>query len=248
MVITAKLNEGAEEKARKLLAAGPPFDPGRGDFVRHAVYLSGDTVIFLFEGEQVEHHVSQLVNDPRLSAGFGAWAPLLAEQPRLAREAYYWDTKEDTMKKILIATDGSSSALEAVEFGVALASEQEAEVTFIHVLPLFDLQGNGSGARPTAHHSDDADRVPVNEAGAIAAEKGVAWKGEIMAGEAVDEIVAYADSIDADLIVVGSRGRGAVTSALLGSVSRGVLHEARRPVLIVRGAAVPEKTPAPAPS
>jgi nucleotide-binding universal stress UspA family protein len=54
----------------------------------------------------------------------------------------------------------------------------------------------------------------------------------------VDEIVSYADTIDADLIVIGSRGHGAFLNALLGSVSRGVLHEARRPVLVVRAARV----------
>jgi nucleotide-binding universal stress UspA family protein len=62
----------------------------------------------------------------------------------------------------------------------------------------------------------------------------------MLRGETADEIVAYADTIDADLIVVGSRGHGAIASALLGSVSRGVLHEARRPVLVVRGTRVPE--------
>jgi nucleotide-binding universal stress UspA family protein len=62
----------------------------------------------------------------------------------------------------------------------------------------------------------------------------------LLRGEPVDEIVAFADVIDADLIVVGSRGYGAFASALLGSVSRGILREARRPVLVVRGTAARE--------
>jgi nucleotide-binding universal stress UspA family protein len=40
--------------------------------------------------------------------------------------------------------------------------------------------------------------------------------------------------VDADLIIIGSRGHGAISSALIGSVSRGVLHGTTRPVLIVR--------------
>jgi nucleotide-binding universal stress UspA family protein len=47
--------------------------------------------------------------------------------------------------------------------------------------------------------------------------------------------VAYADSREVDMIVVGSRGRGAIASALLGSVSRGVLRASKRPVLVAHG-------------
>jgi nucleotide-binding universal stress UspA family protein len=57
-------------------------------------------------------------------------------------------------------------------------------------------------------------------------------------GSAAEEIVAYSESSEADLIVVGSRGQGAVASALLGSVSLGELRASQRPVLIVRGAHV----------
>ena len=121
------------------------------------------------------------------------------------------------MQKILIATDGSAGSREATRFGVALAQEHAAEVTFVHVV---------LAATP--------DPRPLEDALALAAEHDVDAKAELLAGSPVDEIVAYADSLDADLIVLGSRGRGAIATAVLGSVSRGVLHEAHRPVLVVR--------------
>jgi nucleotide-binding universal stress UspA family protein len=151
------------------------------------------------------------------------------------------------MKKILIATDGSPSAREAVEFGLELAGEHAAEVTFLHVVPILDRSfADGIGvpaARP--HRIDEVDRRPLEDALALASERDVDAKAELLAGLPADEIVAYADSIDADLIVLGSRGRGALATALLGSCSRGVLHEARRPVLVVRGAHVREPEPVP---
>ncbi len=145
------------------------------------------------------------------------------------------------MNRIVIATDGSPSAREAVEFGLDLAAEQKADTVFVHVAPAVDLLPTGGFGMSSAqeHRLTDDDKRSLEDAAALAAERGVETKTEILRGDPVDEIVAYADSIDADLIVVGSRGHGALTSALLGSVSRGVLHEARRPVLVVRGAHVP---------
>jgi nucleotide-binding universal stress UspA family protein len=61
----------------------------------------------------------------------------------------------------------------------------------------------------------------------------------LLSGNAAHEIVAFADVVDADLIVIGSRGYGAISGALLGSVSRGVLKGTTRPVLIVREVALP---------
>jgi nucleotide-binding universal stress UspA family protein len=152
--------------------------------------------------------------------------------------------QEDAMNKILIGTDGSASAHEAVEFGLDLAAEQDARAFIVHVAPLVDVMpyANFGYVAPTLPHEfDEHDRELLQEAVELAAEKGVEVETTLLKGRPADEIVAFADSIDADLIVVGSRGHGTITSALIGSVSRGVLHESRRPVLIVRGTHVAEK-------
>ena len=142
------------------------------------------------------------------------------------------------MKKILIATVGSASAHEAVGIGVELAAEPGAHVTFIHVLPADDylVAGRLGPVLPKPHEVDmDETEVALREAADAADAAGVSYTLERLSGDAVDEIVTAADSMDADVIVIGSRGRGPMTSALLGSVSRGVLNESRRSVLIVRG-------------
>jgi hypothetical protein len=93
LVVTLKLRKGTDERAAKLIAAGPPFDPADLGLARHAVYLGGDLVIFAFEGEDVEERVRVLINDPVRSASFAAWVPLLAGRPALAHEVYYWEAE-----------------------------------------------------------------------------------------------------------------------------------------------------------
>lgn len=241
VAVTARLRDGAEAEARELIDAGPPFDLGDAGFEQHSVFVGSGLVVFVFEGDDLERRLTELVNDPVLAAGFGAWGPVLAESPQVAHETYHWSGKENTMKTIVIATDGSPSALEAVEYGLELATDQDAEPIFVHAAPTTEalpVTPLGMGAPVSVlHEPDEYDRAPLDAAVEIAAAKGLETKAELLSGNAAHAIVAYADSVDADLIVVVSRGHGTIAGALLGSVSRSVLREAKRPVLVVRAAA-----------
>jgi nucleotide-binding universal stress UspA family protein len=141
------------------------------------------------------------------------------------------------MKRILIATDGSPEAREAGGFGIELASQHEAAATLLQVIPPTDWTQLEHGALIRQDPEKILHRrgIALQEGAKLAEKHGVDVTSDVVAGIPADEIVTFADSIDADLIVVGSRGRGAVAGALLGSVSQAVLREAHRPVLVVRG-------------
>jgi nucleotide-binding universal stress UspA family protein len=130
------------------------------------------------------------------------------------------------MKKILIATDGSAASAEAVEFGVELAAEHQAEVLFVHVAPALDglpiaTFGVAGGVPQVPHELNSFDHASLEDAARVAARAGVEASSKLLVGNAVDEIVAYADSERADMIVVGSRGHGTLVIRGLAAVPVG---------------------------
>lgn len=90
LALVAKLKEGAGAQAAEIVRRGPPFDPGERGFDRHTVLLAGDHVIFIFEGDSAESRVRDLLGNGVGATALSVWAPLLAEVPQLASEAYYW--------------------------------------------------------------------------------------------------------------------------------------------------------------
>ncbi len=89
LAVVATLRPGAEEEAAKLIALGPPFDPRENRLDRHTVFLSADMAVFVFEGGEPRALLAALGGADEQSV-LGAWEPLLAGTPRIAREVYSW--------------------------------------------------------------------------------------------------------------------------------------------------------------
>jgi hypothetical protein len=90
LAVVVPLRKHAVERARLLLAAGPPFDLDRSGLVRHEVFMGEREVVFLFEGQSVFEVGQQLVRDPGAWRAALDWRGLMAGPPRLARSVFVW--------------------------------------------------------------------------------------------------------------------------------------------------------------
>ncbi|HUK94009.1 MAG TPA: universal stress protein [Gaiellaceae bacterium] len=136
--------------------------------------------------------------------------------------------------RLVIATDGSPGAREALETGLALARESGAFVTFVYVRHgPSSMLGSPLYQRSLSEEMQHA-RSALAEAEELALEVGVESEAEIVEGHPAERVIELAAARDADLIVVGSRGRGGIAGALLGSVSTELVQKADRPVLVCK--------------
>jgi nucleotide-binding universal stress UspA family protein len=133
------------------------------------------------------------------------------------------------MRTILVATDGGTESRAAVERGLDLAAGLDARIAFVHVIEPVALTDHQVPQRLPWTRDDGA----LGKAALLAGQRGLEHHLELVADEPIHGILGVADRVDADIIVVGSRGLGRMRRALLGSVSRGVLAHAHRPVLVV---------------
>ena len=146
--------------------------------------------------------------------------------------------------KILLATDGSREATLAAHIAADLANKTDSELHIVHVRPRIAPHHPGYYVGPEviegaaekerklldheAHKVLDAQVEQVRTAGASTAQP------HLRIGRADKEIVATAEELGAGLVVIGSRGQGAMRRTIMGSVSDSVVRHAHCPVLVVR--------------
>lgn len=137
-------------------------------------------------------------------------------------------------ERILLATDGSSHAQEALKYARDLALRHRAQVIVVHAFaPVPSYLGEPWGDQAAGRHVAEGHRIAERVAEQLR-EAGVDLKVEVLEGPPADAILRVADVRECDLIVMGSRGHGKLASLLLGSVSHRVAARACVPVLIVR--------------
>jgi nucleotide-binding universal stress UspA family protein len=141
------------------------------------------------------------------------------------------------IERILCPTDFSVFSSRALRHATALARRFEARLTVLHVIPQWIPYG-GEGAylaAPTTAKPELSRQVEdsVRVFAATAVEDGVAVETIVREAEPWREILAVAGELPADLLVMGTHGRGGFEQLLLGAVAEKVLHRAPCPVLTV---------------
>lgn len=135
--------------------------------------------------------------------------------------------------KVLVAIDGSVESQRALRFAEDLAERYGSLLVIAHAVPAADKDEQGlfgpfqqaleRAGGELLQQAIEGLQLPLHRA-----------RTRLVHGNPPEALCNLADELDADLIVVGSRGIGAVGRLLLGSVSDRLLHTCKRPVLVVR--------------
>lgn len=142
--------------------------------------------------------------------------------------------------RIMVAVDGSSSADAALEFAIGLCRRAHASLDVLTVKPDPPAPHVGYSPRvPEVEEPEGAETIAL-AAAEHADRAGVRSRAHVERGKPVEVIAATALALDADMIVVGTRGRHPIAVALLGSVSEGLLRHCRIPLTLVHEAAEPD--------
>jgi nucleotide-binding universal stress UspA family protein len=139
------------------------------------------------------------------------------------------------MKRILVAIDGSDASLKAARMAADIALRFGAKLTLCHVVPRLLLPPDVYGltiAEVEKEHRAYADRLLEN-AVANLDEPGVEIQTTVLFGSPAEAIAEAGAATDIGMIVIGSRGHGAVARMFLGSVSDRLVHISPKPVLVV---------------
>ena len=150
------------------------------------------------------------------------------------------------MTHVLIATDGSEQSLKAARYLRSLLDPASLErisvIAVVRPLAAVPFATDFGEEEHAVQEAEDAGRYSFQRAAQEAVQRVAEELRDmtlnvdtmVRGGAPADQIIRAADELEADLIVVGGRGKGTVAAIVLGSVAYQVLHHAPCPVLVTR--------------
>jgi nucleotide-binding universal stress UspA family protein len=136
-------------------------------------------------------------------------------------------------KNIILAIDGSDHSYQALAYAKSMAETYRATLWLVHVFAhTSDLLGYDDFEKLYARRKC-AGQIVLDKAKERLGESTFEVREELLEGPEADAILNFARNSHADIIVMGTRGMGALKGLLLGSVSRKVLHYSACPVMVV---------------
>jgi len=142
--------------------------------------------------------------------------------------------------KIVVPTDFSDASLAVMDWVKKLCAGNDAEihcVTAVHQPMIYMPMMSGTAAAPAPStdqlvslSQQSLDTFVANHMGGLGATR----IAKVLVGRPANEIIDYAAEINADIIVIATRGHSRLAHALLGSTAEGVVRGAQCPVMTVR--------------
>jgi nucleotide-binding universal stress UspA family protein len=136
--------------------------------------------------------------------------------------------------RILFASDASEDSELAATTAVALAKITGSELHVLHVAPAFPDYFEPSDPDEPGPTEREGRRILDEQLNKIENVGGTVAQSHLRRGGAAEEVIELAEELETGLIVLGSRGRGRIRRALMGSVSDSIVRHAHCPVLVVR--------------
>ena len=153
-------------------------------------------------------------------------------------------TKRSGIGRIVVGVDGSEHSNAAIDWAARMAKGMGSEVVAVFAIapPVYFDTGYMAPIAPPQF--DPAWRAEMKKEFEKQwckglRDAGVRYRTVMEDGRPASVIAEVADSVDADLIVIGRRGRGGVAELVLGSVSHELVLHSKRPVLVIENAAKP---------
>ena len=137
------------------------------------------------------------------------------------------------VKNILVPVDGSDGSDKAVAQAISMAEIYGAKLNFLYVANINQLAINAALSQAILEAVTKAGKTILDRAENMVP-SGIEKESFSETGSPAAVILEFEDKLNADLIVMGSRGLGVVKGILLGSVSQYIIERSKCPVLVIK--------------